>query len=268
VVITSLLVGFAYQSAQPLRDQVLFVKVGQGDATIIRSGGRTVLIDDGPVTDNLDAGERYVVPALRNGGGRLDVILLTHPDIDHVGGTGAVLRTFPGTPILISDQYRSHQGLEDLLARWHLKPGQVRWISGTSWINMGRSQLRITAPPCEPEKDNSGSLLVRAKFGNCYAVFTGDAAQETEAWASHRFDWNADLMKVGHHGSATSTSSNWLSVVQPKIAVISCGRNNRYGHPAPPTLQRLEDASVKVRRTDLEGDVSYEPTASGWVAGR
>ena len=266
--IASLVAGFAYQSSEPQRDQVKFVKVGQGDATIIRSGGRTVLIDDGPVSDTLDAGERYVVPALRNGSARLDVILLTHPDLDHVGGTAAVLRAYPGTPILISEQFRKHRGLIDLLARWHVRPGQVHWINDTSWIAMGRTQLRITAPPGEPEKDNSGSLLVRAKFGACYAVFTGDAPEETEVWASHRFEWTADLMKVGHHGSASSTSNAWLAVVKPKIAVVSCGRNNRYGHPAAPTLARLSAASVKIRRTDQEGDICYVPTEIGWVEGR
>ncbi len=265
---TSLLLGFAYQSVQPLRDQVMFVQVGQGDATIIRSGGRTVLIDDGPVTDMMDAGERYVVPALRNGSPRLDAILLTHPDLDHVGGTAAVLRAYPNTPIIISSEFRNHIGLQDLLARWHLKPGQVHWISGTSWLRMGSTELRITTPPADPAKDNSGSLLVRATFGKCHAVFTGDAPEETEIWASHRFDWTADLMKVGHHGSATSSSNVWLAVVKPKIAVVSCGRNNRYGHPAAPTLARLSAASVEIRRTDREGDISYRPTDSGWLPDR
>lgn len=268
VVSTSLLLGFVYQSRQPLRDQVMFVQVGQGDATIIRSGGRTVLIDDGPVSDTVDAGERFVVPALRNGSLRLDAILLTHPDLDHVGGTIAVLKAFPNTPIIISSEFRNHIGLQDLLARWHLKPGQVHWIKGTSWLRMGSTELRVTAPPADSAKDNSGSLLVRAKFGKCYAVFTGDAPEETEIWASHRFDWSADLMKVGHHGSVTSTSNVWLGVVKPKIAVVSCGRNNRYGHPAPPTLERLSAAKVTIRRTDREGNISYHPTDSGWVSDR
>jgi len=256
--------GWFYWQSQSDRDEVVFLRVGQGDSTLIRAGGRVILIDTGPTSDAMDAGERVVAPAVSKEGGRLDLIILTHPDLDHIGGTGAVLKRFPSARLMISAAYRSHPELNQNLKKWQIPNDQVIWVDSRRQITVGNTLLRITAPPSDAFNDNVGSLLIHLTMSGQTALFTGDATADTEAWAIGREDWRASLLKAGHHGSATSTSDAWLRAVQPTWAVISCGRGNRYGHPAKEVVDRLLAAGVTIKRTDQDGEVCLEPSRDGW----
>lgn len=257
--------GWFFWHQESDRDELIFLRVGQGDSTLIRAGGRVILIDTGPTSDAMDAGERVVAPAVSKQGGRLDLIILTHPDLDHVGGTGAVLKRFPAAKLMISAVFKSHPELNANLKKWQVRGDQVIWVDSQRRISVGNSIFRITAPPTDPFNDNVGSLLIHLTMSGQTALFTGDATSDTEAWALGREDWRASVLKAGHHGSATSTSDAWLKAVQPTWAVISCGRGNRYGHPAKEVVDRLNEAGVKIKRTDQDGEICFQPSNEGWL---
>ena len=237
-----------------------FLSVGQGDAALIRTGaGHWILVDAGPADERRDAGREVVLPFLiRHGVRRLSAFVLSHAHLDHAGGAVAVLREVPTDLILepaepVSEPH--YLGLLDLAAergyRW--KPGRA----GDSLLIDGVS-LRLLHPDTtwvrwrEDLNDDSVVLLVRA--GPFEAVLSGDLGERAESLLAGKVG-RIDLLKVGHHGSATSSGAAWLGELSPKAAVVSVGVN-RYGHPAPATLARLAAAGVEVWRTDRDGTVS------------
>jgi competence protein ComEC len=237
-----------------------FLSVGQGDAALLRTGaGHWILVDAGPADERRDAGREVVLPFLiRHGVRRLSAFVLSHAHLDHAGGAVAVLRDVPTDLILepaepVSEPH--YLGLLDLAAergyRW--TPGRA----GDSLVIDGVS-LRVLHPDTtwsrwrEDLNDDSVVLLIRA--GPFEALLSGDLGERAESLLAGKVG-RVDLLKVGHHGSATSSGAAWLSELAPKAAVVSVGVN-RYGHPAPATLARLAAAGVEVWRTDRDGTVS------------
>ncbi|MBS1717083.1 MAG: MBL fold metallo-hydrolase [Armatimonadetes bacterium] len=247
-------------------EELIFISVGQGDCTAIKEGASAVLIDVGPKDEFTDAGERYVVPALRRYGVQaVSLIVLTHPDLDHTGGLSALHSHFPDAKVAISDQFRSYKKLQDQLRSANIPSESVTWLPHESSFDFGNAQLRVFAPPWrEGRNDNEGSLLMLVQQGAGRAVVTGDADQGAEKMALQDGNWKADVMHCGHHGSRTATGDEWLKAVAPRIAVISCGRNNRYGHPHAAVLRKLEAARVPVLRTDEQGDIVMTPGSNGY----
>ena len=247
-----------YFNVPPTR--LTFLSVGQGDCAVLQTDGLTVLVDDGPKSESFDAGRRLVLPKLRQlGADSVDLILLSHPDSDHVGGTGAILAAYPAAKIVMSDQYRNYPAMLDHLKSWNLPVEKVIWLPENAHIQVGRFTLTVHDPIYSGlTNDNEGSMFVRVQSGPASAVLTGDADEPAELEEKDLDDWSSQIMKVGHHGSKTSTGPEWLSEVKPQYAVISCGRDNIYGHPAKQTLERLAAAGPTVFRTDLQGDIRFE----------
>lgn len=255
---------------KPIR--VTFLDVGQGDCTLIQTpNGHNVLIDaggryDGDSTQGSDTGKRIVLPALRRAGvRRLDAVILTHPHEDHAGGLPAVLAAEPTRLWLDSGQPHAAPGYKGALAealRKHI-PYRLARAGQTLTIEPGVSihVLRPTRPLLvgTPDDLNNNSIVCRLDYGRTSFLLCGDAANEAEAeMLDRRVELKSDVLKVGHHGSATSSSTAFISAVRPRWAVISCGRRNRYGHPRPETMERLRDAGARVLRTDLDGGVVVE----------
>jgi len=246
----------------PGRDElaVHFLDVGQGDAAVIRTpAGRWLLVDAGPVLAGHDAGARVVVPFLRRHGARsVDLLVLSHGHQDHVGGAAAVLSVIPvgmvlepGDPV---DDERYLALLDTLASRG------IRWrpVSAGWRVVVDGVAITVLGPPRAASHRtgdlNEDSVVLLVEYREFSVLFTGDAGMVTEpAWGAEPIA--ADLLKVGHHGSATATSSGLLAALEARAAVISLGRN-RYGHPAPATLARLRAAGVPVWRTDREGTVT------------
>jgi competence protein ComEC len=237
-----------------------FLSVGQGDATLIRTpGAHWILVDGGPADGRRDAGREVVLPFLmRQGVRRLAAVVLSHAHQDHVGGIPAVLERVPADlvvepaePVAEPHYLRMLELAEEEGARWRPgRPGDSLLVDGVV--------LRILHPDTtwshwrEDLNDDSVVLLVR--FGRFEAVLAGDLGVKAEALLAGRVG-RVDLLKVGHHGSATSTGPAWLEELEPKAAVISVGPN-RYGHPAASALARLAEHRVEVWRTDREGTVT------------
>jgi competence protein ComEC len=244
--------GWVFGSNEHLPDRILVLSVGQGDCAVVESGGRVALIDVGP----FEPRGGLVGHLGRLGINSVDLILLSHPDADHVGDLAEVHRAFPGAAVVAPIGFRSDAKLAKTLASAGVT--EVAWLSQADG-SLGRFHLEIRCPNYHPgEADNRGSMFVRVWEGEASFVTTGDAPAETEALEARADDWRSEVLHVGHHGSRTSTSLAWLGLVHPRLAVISCGKNNRYGHPNPEVLERLAGAGAKVYRTDTMGDIELD----------
>ncbi len=250
----------------PGGDEVGFLDVGQGDCTMIRDGSGAVLIDVGPKSPTFDSGERKVLPKLRQRGVRsVEAILLTHPDLDHIGGLASVYERFPEATVMVSQQFHKSAKMVEALQRARIPESHIKWLPHTSSFRFGDFDFKVYAPVW-PENlgDNEGSLFVLVQSSGSRLVVSGDANSTTEKTISAEGDWHADVMHTGHHGSKNSTGEAWLKAVNPRAAIISCGVDNRYGHPHASTLDKLSQRKVDVYRTDLQGDIFAEPSPIGF----
>jgi len=251
--------------------EVIVLDVGQGDATLIRSpAGRWILVDAGPRTASFDAGESTVVPFLRRRGvGALAFMVLTHPDMDHVGGAAAVLEVVPTGAVLDPGVAAGTDAFLDVLRAAHAKDVPWRIVEAGDSIDLDGMALRVLAPepgsPEDPREDNNdASVVLEVRFGDFSALLTGDAPSAAELrFAPSILSSRVSVLKVGHHGSATSTSGTLLERALPEVALISVGQRNRFGHPDPEVLERLESAGVEVFRTDEGGDIRVRARADG-----
>lgn len=239
--------------------ELLAVDVGQGDAIALRTPkGRWLLVDAGPPGEGA-AQAHPVVRSLRSRGvRRLELLVLTHPDADHFGGATAVLESFDVgrvvDPLLAAPKRSYAELLVDARDRG------VPWSAaeaGGSWTLDG-VVVTVLHPPAGPPgialEANESSVVLLVRWRGFEALLTGDAYVEVERDLMDQVG-DIDVLKVGHHGSETSTDPDFLATVRPEIAVISVGRRNRYGHPAPAVLRRLRAAGAEIARTDLHGDV-------------
>ncbi len=252
------------RAPRPEQTLTLYVlDVGQGDAIAIRTPhGRWVLVDGGPRTGSGDAGKRVVVPFLRRRGVRsLDALVVSHGDADHLGGVPAVLDAVPTELVLEPGQplpsalYVEHLAAVDAAGvAWRAaRAGDTLAVDGVVLAVLhptGAWMARQLSP-------NENSVVMHLSYGCFDAVLTGDAGTPVEALLASRVG-RAELLKVGHHGSVSATSDAWLDALRPAAAVISVGRNNTYGHPAPAVLARLAARRIPVFRTDRAGALTIE----------
>lgn len=251
--------------------EIHVIDVGQGDAIAIRSpAGRWLLVDAGPRGQRYDAGRARVVPfLLRHGARRLEALILTHPDADHIGGAAAVIDALP-LGAIVDPGVPTGKSLYLELLRGAERKG-IRWIAARAGRQLDLDGVAIhLLHPREPPLDGSGaanevSVAFRLEYGRFRALFLGDApaAVEEALVARDGRALEADVLKVAHHGSATSTSEALLSAAAPRIALVSVGRGNRYGHPDPDVLARLDRHGVQVLRTDRVGTITLRVRPDG-----
>ena len=252
----SLLAGTGYGLVGSATDRVVFLAIGQGDATLLQSQGRSMLIDVGPAPP----GAVPPVTAHLRGFGvdRVDVVLLSHPDADHVGGLAAVMRISPDARVEAPVCFRNDAKMLDALDHAHVRSSQIVWTNGESG-QFGDFQVQVRCHPwSEGEDDNYGSMVVKVSDGPASFVTTGDAPSQEELDLLGQLDWHAEIIHFGHHGSKTASSPAWLAAVHPVYGIVSCGRNNRYGHPHEQTLARAKEQGIEVHRTDREGDIEFD----------
>jgi competence protein ComEC len=247
---------------------VTALDVGQGDAILIQSpGGRTVLMDGGgePGAQRAgwDIGLMRVVPALRRAGvRRLDIVLLSHPHEDHVGGLPAVVENFPVGIVL--DPGVPHPSPSYLRLLRITEAGRIGYRKARQGQDVdlgGGTRLSILYPPEFPptldgDPVHARSVIARLTHGRFAMLLAGDIEAPVERHLVDRgVRLQSQVLKVGHHGSKTSTTPLFLSYVRPRVAVISLGAGNSFGHPHQSTLDALAAAGAVVRRTDLDGAI-------------
>lgn len=250
-----------------------FLDVGQGDAAVLRTpGGRWFVIDAGPRTDRWDAGRSVVVPFLRRRGAeRVDGLVVSHAHLDHLGGVPAVLDRFdpawivePAVPV--DDPV--YGGFLDAVAEvgdsiTPARPGVSWTVDGVRFVVLHPDTARVGWGL----DLNEDSVVLLVEYGAFRALFAGDAGFPTEADLRGKVGRVA-VLKVGHHGSRTATSAEWLAELQPAAAVISVGAN-RFGHPTPAALERLRHAGAGIWRTDQDGTITVTTDGrTGTIAGR
>jgi competence protein ComEC len=251
--------------------EVHFLNVGQGDAILIRSPrSRWALVDAGPPAGTRSRGDPAVLVELRRRGvSRIEAMLLTHPHLDHIGGAPAVLDALPVGVVVDPGMTMGTDAFVDVLEAAAAEGSGWRAARAGDLYPLDGAELRVLNSleldrPTGAGGDvvNENSLVVLLTFGGFSALLTGDAPVEVEE-AALRTSGPAEVLKVGHHGSRTSTSPELLERIRPGLAVISVGRGNRYGHPHDPVLARLEAAGVDVYRTDRNGTVSVRARRDG-----
>jgi competence protein ComEC len=236
--------------------------VGQGDAIALRSPrGRWVVIDAGRQWSAGDAGRATVIPYLRRRGGEVALLVITHPHADHIGGAASVVRALRPREMRDAAFVERSTIYREVLAeaaargvRWQrVRPGEVRDVDGMM-VEFLAPDSAWTVALRDP---NEASAVVRVRYGDVQLLLTGDAERGEEAWLLARAGTalGADVLKVGHHGSSTSSTAAFVRAVSPRLALVSVGATNLYGHPSSEVMQRLAEAGATVLRTDQLGTI-------------
>lgn len=232
--------------------EVHFIDVGQADSELVISDGKTMLIDGGNADDS-----NLIVSYLRDLNiDYLDYVVCTHAHEDHVGGLSGALHECGVGRVLCSTESYSSKAFGNFKRYSNKRGREIEIPSPGDSFSLGESSVEVFSPIKEYEDTNNNSIVLKVTYGDTSFLFTGDAEREVESdMLDGGFDLTADVLKVGHHGSSTSSSYPFLREVMPKYAVISCGRDNSYGHPHREPLSRLADVGAKIYRTDEQGHI-------------
>jgi competence protein ComEC len=234
--------------------EVHFIDVGQGDSIYIKMPSQDILID---------AGERgrgdAVINYLRNQNVQdLELVVGTHPHSDHIGGLVNVLKTFPTKEVVDPGVVHTSKTYEEYLQLIDTK--NITFTEGRAGMRRNyddSTRLEILSPTNPDEKNlNEDSVVIKLTHGNVAFLFTGDAGSRSEKeMLRNGYSLKSTILKVGHHGSYSSTSRRFLKAVSPEVAIISCGTGNSYGHPHKVTLNKLKAANADIYRTDQNGSI-------------
>ena len=267
LVVVLVVLGFVLFGARNQELEVVFLDIGQGDAILIKTpGGQNVLIDGGPDKSVVYKLDKYLPFHNR----QIDLMILTHPDNDHVTGLVEVLKRFPVKRILSTGVLNPTSSYLSWLEEVEREESEQIVARRELVINFGQG-VKMTI--LWPEKNlwgqviedtNFNSIVARLDYGETSFLLTGDAPIEVEEiLIDEGLDISADVLKVGHHGSKGSTSKKFLEAVQPEFGIISCGRDNKFGHPTYRVLKNLENIGAKTLRTDQSGDIIF--TSNGRI---
>lgn len=232
--------------------EVHFIDVGQADSILIISKGQTVLIDAGTNS----SGPSVLKYIKDQGITKIDYLIGTHPHEDHIGGLDDIINGLDIGQVILPRHSSNTRTYEDVLAAVKNKGLKITAAKAGNSFDAGECSFRLLAPDGEYDDTNNYSVVTHMTVGSVSMLFTGDAETQSEqrildSGASVK----SDLLKVGHHGSSTSTSAQFLAAVSPKYAVISAGKGNSYGHPHEETLEALQEAGAEIYRTDLLGTI-------------
>lgn len=234
---------------------VHFIDVGQADCALVECGGAYMLIDGGNKAD----GSLVVSYLEQQGVEELDYLVCTHAHEDHAGGLPSVLAVYPTGAVYAPTKTYSSKIYDDFLYYVDQQGLEVIIPEVPEVFRLGEAEITILGPTRSYADTNNTSIVLMIRYGDNRFLFTGDMETDAEDdmldyWGT-QMDWSADVLKVGHHGSDTSTGYRFLNAVMPTYGVISVGADNSYGHPHEEPLSRLRQADVILLRTDLLGTI-------------
>lgn len=233
---------------------VYYMDVGQGDSIFIQlPNNENMLIDAGTE----DSGTKIAKSLKKADIDKIDHLVATHPHADHIGGMQKIVESFDIENIYMPDAATNIRTYENLLLAIKRKGNKITTAkSNTKIVSNDKLNITIVAPNSNEYEDlNNYSAVIKLTYGERSFVFTGDAEKLSED--EIRSNIKCDVLKIGHHGSSTSTSENFLKKTHPTYAVISCGADNEYGHPHREVMERLKKAGVKIYRTDINGTTEF-----------
>ncbi|MDR3597432.1 ComEC/Rec2 family competence protein [Clostridium sp.] len=231
--------------------KIHYIDVGQGDSELIQIGDKNILIDAG-------TSDKKALNYLKSIGiTKLDYVIATHPHEDHIGSMDDVIKEFNIETFYSPKVTTTTKTYENMIKALKSKNLKLTVPKVGDQLTIGTATLTFLAPNSDKYDDlNNYSIVVKLKYGNNSFIFMGDAQDVSEGEIlKKQLDVQADVLKVGHHGSHSSTTQEFLDKVNPKYAVISCGTDNDYGHPHKVTLDKLNAKNINVFRTDLEGTI-------------
>lgn len=252
--------------------EVTFIDIGQGDSIFIRLpfNQGNYLIDTGGVLQfpqeewerrekPFDPGESIVVPFLKSKGiTSIDKLILTHGDIDHVGSSRALFENLHIEELVVGQTAEKREAELAVIQLAKENKTKVTYAYDGMYWSWGKNEFYIIAPEKNAKASNDASVVIYAKLGKKSWLFTGDLEKDGEEKLIKKYpNLRTDILKVGHHGSDTSTTEVFLETIEPEIAIISAGKNNRYGHPHQEVIDRLAKKNIKTYRTDEHGAITY-----------
>ncbi len=240
---------------------VHFIDVGQGDSALIKSGDFSVLIDGG----ERDKSEKLINYLRNQGITKIDCIVASHPHSDHIGGLIKVMRTFEiGSvimPKLSAENIPTTNVYEDFLSALQKSGASVLAANPGDAYEFGDIKFSVLSPLEDDSELNNMSVVFKLNYEDKSVLFVADIENAAEnRLLDSGADLSADILKVAHHGSSTSSSKEFLSAVSPEYAVICCGDGNSYNHPNGNTLKTLKNLNIKTYRTDYNGDIVFSFT--------
>ncbi|MEL7596663.1 MAG: ComEC/Rec2 family competence protein [Clostridiaceae bacterium] len=234
--------------------KIHYIDVGQADSILIQQDEHNMLIDAGNNGDS-DLVVNYLK---KNNVKKLDYVVGTHPHEDHIGSLDTVINNFEIGKVLMPKATSTTRTFKDVVTAIKNKNLKITEpIPGTTY-NLGEASWTVLAPSKNKDYEdaNNYSIVCKLKYGNTSFIFTGDAEDISEKEILARgYDLKSDVLKIGHHGSSSSTTDAFLTAVNPKYAIISCGKGNDYGHPHKPTMDKLKSKKIPVYRTDECGTI-------------
>lgn len=239
--------------------EIHMIDIGQGDSILVMAPEGNILFDTGNNDKEIEAQLKAYLDNL--GIKEIDYLVLTHHDGDHIGNADMVLETYSVGTVIMEDYYYGSKTsvYRDLEAALEKSESTVIKDPAVGEVmTFGELHLKFLGPVKQFDNKNNDSIVVRLDFGENSILMTGDASKDAEVMLLNTYsaaELDCDVLKVGHHGSNSSSLSSFLKVVTPEYALISCGVDNEYGHPTSKVLARLEDVDAKIYRTDLTDDI-------------
>lgn len=236
---------------------VHFLDVGQGDCSlIVMPNGKTVLIDASTREEGKNILEYLSYQRITH----IDYFILTHPHADHIGGAKEIVDSISIGKVVMPDVETDTATFENLLNSIDKKNIPVHIAKPGNIISLDNANIKILGPVNKTDDLNNMSIVFRLDYGKTSFMFTGDAETSSEKDMLGKYgksEFTADVIKIGHHGASTSSSLGFLNAVSPKYAVISCGKDNSYGHPHTETIDSLNKLGIKYYRTDKVGNIVF-----------
>lgn len=244
-----------------------FIDVGQGDAAFIDNGDTDILIDAGSA-ENVDDLVEYL-DAL--GVEELDYIFFSHPHEDHIGGADEIIGQFKVKNVIMPKFYEETACYRKLIQGIDYEGCDLIYAAAGDCFDIGGIKIDILSPMPKYKSDdaNGASLIMKVSYGEIDSLFTGDAEVEAEEYVLKNYadKLDCEILKVGHHGSSTSSCEDFIYAVSPEIALISVGKGNSYGHPHKETMKLLNSCVDNICRTDTDGDIVIGMTKDNyWIA--
>ncbi|MCQ7012266.1 ComEC/Rec2 family competence protein, partial [Clostridioides difficile] len=252
LIIISLLIGCDKKSLLSIH----IIDVGQGDSILVQTPtNKNILIDGGD-----EDSENIIISYLRQKRIKtIDIIIATHPDSDHIGSLDNVIKKFNVNSIYMPEQSTDSEAYQNLINSCTDKNLSIQHLYKNDVLNIDNNiNIYVLSPSYIQEESNLNSIVFKLTFNDNSFLFMGDAEEENEKEILHSFKLNnINFIKIGHHGSNSSSSLEFIKKISPDIAAISCGYKNQYGHPHREVINNLKQNHVSIYRTDRIGDIVF-----------
>ncbi|EIF6167054.1 MBL fold metallo-hydrolase [Clostridium perfringens] len=234
---------------------ISYMDVGQGDAAYIKVNGNDILIDAGPRSNSKELLEQLKAKNIDD----FELVIATHPHEDHIGGMVDVFKEYEVKAFYSPKITHTTKTYENLVKAVKDEGLKTKELKSGMVIDLGEgAKFEVFTPQkSEYEELNDYSPIMKLSFGDTSYLFTGDAEKlaEEEALAKYKTSLDSDVIKFGHHGSSSSSSNAFIEAVSPKYGIISCAKDNKYGHPHRETLDIIKKYNIKTFRTDTDGEI-------------